>query len=101
MKIIDVFGKQLYSLNGEELVYSEMGKRLGDQRNHFAHGDLDKDFIDLSLLDLIFLERIVHAMQLKYYGIETRKIQCLTVYGFQITSLSTLCNPSVLFLTQM
>lgn len=74
-EIIDLFGKYLYSMNGEKVVYSEIGKRIGDQRNHFAHGDLDKDFIDLSLLDLIFLERIVYAMQLKYYGIETPKIQ--------------------------
>jgi len=74
-EIIDIFGNRLYSLNGEKLVYSEIGKRLGDQRNHFAHGDLDKDFIDLSLLDLVFLERIVYAMQLKYYAIEAPKIQ--------------------------
>jgi len=74
-EIIDFFGKRLYSTNGKELVYSDMGKRLGDQRNHFAHGDLDKDFIYLSLLDLIFLERVVYAMQLKYYAIETPKIQ--------------------------
>ena len=74
-EIIDLFGKRLYSLNDEKLVYTEMGKRLGDQRNHFAHGDLDKDFIDLSLLDLIFLERIVYAIQLRYYAIETPKIQ--------------------------
>lgn len=74
-EIIGLFGERLYSINEEKLVYSEMGKRLGDQRNHFAHGDLDKEFIDLSLLDLIFLERIVYALQLKYYGIETIKIQ--------------------------
>lgn len=74
-EIIGLFGEQLYSINEEKLVYSEMGKRLGDQRNHFAHGDLDKDFIALSLLDLIFLERIVYAMQLKYYNVETLKIQ--------------------------
>lgn len=74
-EIIEPFGKQLYSIYGEKLVYSEMGKRLGDQRNHFAHGDLDKDFINLSLPDLVFLERIVYAMQLKYYAIEPSKIQ--------------------------
>lgn len=74
-EIIDLFGEQLYSINNEKLVYSEMGKRLGDQRNHFAHGDLDTEFIDLSLLDLIFLERIMYAMQLKYYDIGTPKIQ--------------------------
>ncbi len=72
---MDIFGNYLYSLSKEELIYSEVGKRLGDQRNHFAHGDLDKDFIDLSLLDLIFLERIVYAMQLRHYNIENSKIQ--------------------------
>lgn len=73
--IIDVFGKQLYSLNDVELIYSEMSKRLSDQRNHFSHGDLDIDFIDDSLLDVVYTERIVYAMQLKYYGIEDRLIQ--------------------------
>lgn len=67
--IIGVFGKHLYQLNDESLVYSEMGERLANQRNHFAHGDLDKDFIGLSLLDLIYLEYVIYAMQLKHYGI--------------------------------
>ena len=74
-EIIDPFGKRLYSLNDTELLYSEMGKRLSDQRNNFAHGNLDIDFIDKSLLDLIYTERIIYAMQLKYYGIETKNIQ--------------------------
>ena len=73
--IIDIFGNNLYQINGEELNYSEMGQRLSDQRNHFAHGDLDKDFIGLSLLDLIFLKIIVYAMQLKYYEIDDIEIQ--------------------------
>ena len=74
-EIIDIFGQNLYSLNNQPLVYSEIGERLSSQRNHFAHGDLDKEFIDLSLLDLIFLEYIVYAIQLKHYGLETIKIQ--------------------------
>lgn len=73
--IIDSFGNHLYHLNNEELKYSEMGDRLANQRNHFAHGDLDKDFIGLSLLDLIFLECVIYSMQLKYYGIEDLKIK--------------------------
>ena len=73
--IIGVFGKHLYSINNEELKYSDMGKRLSDQRNHFAHGDLDKDFIGTSLLDLIFLEQIIYAMQLKYYGLDELSIR--------------------------
>ncbi len=74
-EVINLFGKMLYSLNDTELLYSEMGKRLADQRNNFAHGNLDIDFIDLSLLDLMYTERIVYAMQLKYYGIEIKNIQ--------------------------
>lgn len=73
--IIGIFGKHLYALNDTKLIYSEMGRRLSDQRNHYAHGDLNMDFIDKSLLDLIYTERIVYAMQLKYYGIEDKNIQ--------------------------
>ncbi len=73
--IIDTFGTHLYAINGEKLVYSDMGKRLGDQRNAYAHGDLDKDFIGLSLLDLIYLEMILYAMQLKHYGLDDTRIK--------------------------
>ncbi len=73
--IIDPFGQRLYSINHEKLVYAEMGQRLAEQRNHFAHGDLDKDFIGLSLLDLMYLEYIIYALQLKHYGIDTKNIQ--------------------------
>ena len=69
-EIITPFGTHLYKSNHAELDYSKMGERLGKQRNAFAHGDLDKDFIGLSLLDLIFLEMIIYAMQLRYFGIE-------------------------------
>lgn len=73
--VINLFGKHLYDLNGEELNYSSMGERLSLQRNNFAHGNLDKEFVGLSLLDLVFLEIILYAMQLKYYGLEEIKIK--------------------------
>lgn len=73
--IIGDFGRDLYELNGECLVYSEMGERLANQRNHFAHGDLDKDFIGLSLLDLVYLEYVIYALQLKHYGINDYHIK--------------------------
>lgn len=74
-KIIGNFGRGLYQLNDESLKYSEMGDRLANQRNRFAHGVLDKDFIGLSLLDLIYLEYIIYAMQLKHYGIDDERIK--------------------------
>ena len=73
--ILGTFGDHLYRLNGQVLQYSEMGQRLADQRNHYAHGDLDKDFIGLSLLDLIYLEYAIYAMQLNQYGVQNDKIQ--------------------------
>lgn len=74
--IIGVFGKNLYRLNEEELSYSEMGKRLSSQRNHYAHGDLDQGFIGLSLLDLMYMEYIIYAIQLNHYGIDAKHIRC-------------------------
>lgn len=73
-EIIDIFGQRLYSLNNETLNYSEMGERVAKQRNHFAHGDLDKKFINTSLSDIIFLEYIIYAMQLKMFGISDENI---------------------------
>lgn len=73
--IIGIFGKRLYSMNGETLVYHDMGLRISKQRNNFAHGNLDKDFIGLSLLDLIYLEYVIYAMQLKEYGVDKISIQ--------------------------
>ena len=52
-----------------------MCKRLSTQRNNFAHGNLDQEFIGNSLLDLIYLEYIVYAMQLKQYGLSNENIQ--------------------------
>ena len=68
-EISDVFGNHLYHLNNEELDYKEIGKRVSDQRNSFAHVKIDQEFINLSLLDLIYLEYIVYIIQLKYYKI--------------------------------
>ncbi|MGM9881363.1 MAG: hypothetical protein ACI31S_00770 [Bacilli bacterium] len=73
--ISDIFGNHLYSLNGEKLNYTKMGNRLSTQRNHFAHGDIDQEFIGLSLLDLIYLEYVIYIMQLKYYGVDDDKIK--------------------------
>ena len=58
-----------------KLEYSEMGKRLSSQRNHYAHGDLNQEFIGLSLLDLMYMEYMLYAIQLNYYGIDEKNIR--------------------------
>lgn len=73
--ISDIFGNRLYSINNEKLNYRDMGKRLSDQRNHFAHGDIDKEFIGLSLLDLVYLEYVIYIIQLKFYGVDDDNIK--------------------------
>lgn len=73
--VIGDFGKHLYNIYGYELNYSQMGKRLSSQRNNYAHGNLDKEFIGPSLLDLMYMEYVIYTMQLKYYGIDTINIR--------------------------
>ena len=73
--VIDPFGKYLYKINGEELKYTEMGERVAQQRNNFAHGNLDKEFIGLALLDIMFLQKIVYAMQLRRVGLDDIQIR--------------------------
>lgn len=74
-EISDVFGNRLYNINNENLNYKDMGKRLSNQRNHFAHGDIDKEFIGLSLLDLVYLEYVIYIMQLRFYGVDDNNIK--------------------------
>ena len=73
--IVGIFGEHLYSINNEKLDYVEMGERLANQRNNFAHGNIDKNLNSLSILDLVFLEFLIYAMQLKHYEIEDTIIQ--------------------------
>ena len=72
--IIGKMGERLYLKNRENFCYSEIGDRLATQRNNFAHGNLDKNFIGLSLLDLVFLKRIIYVMQLDSCGVERKQI---------------------------
>lgn len=75
--IINIYGNHLYHLNREELKYSEMGKRLSSppQKNHYVHGNLNQEFIGLSLLDLMYMEYVLYAIQLNCYGIDVVKIR--------------------------
>ena len=73
--VIDVFGKRLYDLNEEEFKCSKIGERLANQRNNFAHGNIDKDFEGVAILDLVYLGYLILAMQLRNCGISDKGIQ--------------------------
>lgn len=68
-EICKIIGLPLYRINDceSEFQYSRIGKRIETQRNDFAHGNIKKDFEGLSVLDLLFLERVLYLLQLKRY----------------------------------
>lgn len=67
--LVDPFGKYLYSINETQLDYKRMSERLATQRNNYAHGNLDKEFDEITILDLMLLQKIVCIMQLKRVGV--------------------------------
>lgn len=73
--ISDVFGKRLYELNNEIFDYKKIGNRVSTQRNNYAHGKIDQNFIGASLIDIIYLEYMIYIMQLKHYGLNNKNIQ--------------------------
>ena len=73
--VIGIFGKHLYSLNGEEFDYRMIGNRLATQRNDFAHGNIDKEFNGAAILDLLFLRYLIYALQLRRIGVSDSSIQ--------------------------
>lgn len=72
--MIDDYAKKLYKRNNEEFDYKKSGRRLSEQRNNYAHGNLDKEFIGESVLDLIVLERLIYSIQLSHYNLNEENI---------------------------
>ena len=60
----------MYNINNlkEEFDYTKIGTRVQNQRNNFAHGNLDKEFEETTTLDLIFLEKVIYILQFSTYG---------------------------------
>lgn len=71
---IGMFGKRLYKNNNQELDYDSLGERLAKQRNNFAHGNLDSEFVRYTLIDLTFVEYLIYAMQLRKIGLPNETI---------------------------
>ena len=91
--IVDLFGKYLYKINHIKICeYNKMGNRIANQRHKYAHGNLSKDFDELSSLDIYFLKMIVYTMQMKKMNIPDKNIKDaisnLFFSGFIITTES-------------
>lgn len=70
--LLGAIGRYLYSINNlkEEFDYIKIGSRIQNQRNNFAHGNLDKEFEEIATLDVMFLEKAIYLLQLSSYGID-------------------------------
>lgn len=74
--LFEPIGKYLYGINNcmEEFDYAKIGARIQLQRNNFAHGNLDQEFEEIAILDLIYLEKIIYILQLSKYEIDNNTI---------------------------
>lgn len=85
--LLGMIGQYLYSINNlkEEFDYAKIGMRVQNQRNNFAHGNLDKEFEETAILDLIFLEKAIYLLQLSTYGFddETMLDQVKRLFGMR------------------
>ena len=70
--LLSEIGRYLYNINNlkEEFDYTKIGSRIQNQRNNFAHGNLDKEFEETAALDVIFLEKVIYLLQLSSYGLD-------------------------------
>ncbi len=73
--ILEKFIKNIYKINGREnFKYSEIAERIQNQRNNYAHGNIDKDINTNVILDIIILEWVNYAMILKKLGYKDEEI---------------------------
>jgi hypothetical protein len=49
--------------------------RLQEQRNNFAHGNIDKEIDSITILDLRIVELLLYTMRLKDLGVENENIK--------------------------
>ena len=73
--ILEKFIKNIYEINGiEGFKYSEIADRIQNQRNNYAHGNIDKDIDTNVVLDIIILEWVNYAMILKKLGYSDEEV---------------------------
>ncbi|MCG4775106.1 hypothetical protein L0O83_18640, partial [Lawsonibacter sp. DFI.5.51] len=76
--IIEIFIKNLFYINNKEIdSYNIIGDRIQNQRNNYAHGNIDKEMNMDVILDIIILEWVNYAMILKKVGYSDDNIKKL------------------------
>ncbi|MEK5364105.1 HEPN domain-containing protein [Peribacillus sp. FSL K6-5616] len=74
--VLEVFINPIYSWNGlTDVKYTEISERIQTQRNNIAHGNIDKEFNSIVILDLLVLEWLYYAMVLSDVGVSREKIR--------------------------
>ncbi len=79
-EILSTFIKGLFKLNNisdKEQSYKRIAERIGIQRNNFAHGQIDKEFNELVVIDFIILEWLLYSMRLKSLKFEVPIIKIM------------------------
>lgn len=73
--VIGGFFRSLCFENQITLDYFAMAQPLAEQRNRYAHGDLEQDFDSVSIYGLTYLEWLIYAMQLRRCGVDDEHIR--------------------------
>ncbi len=73
--ILKNYTKNLYEENKEKFDCIKCGERIAKQRNNFAHGNIEQEFIGTSILDINLLEKMVYLLQFSHYDIDMNDIK--------------------------
>jgi len=74
--ILDLFIKNIYKTHQiKDLKYLEIAERIQNQRNNYAHGNIDKEINEMIAIDLNVLEWVYYAMVLNDIGMSRDNIQ--------------------------
>lgn len=74
--ILDRYIKDIYNMNQiKDVKYKDIAERIQNQRNDYAHGNIDKEINSIIGLDLNVLEWLYYAMVLSDIGMSRDNIQ--------------------------
>ncbi|MBP3532227.1 MAG: hypothetical protein J6K25_13805 [Thermoguttaceae bacterium] len=73
--VIGGFFRSLCFENQITLDYLAIAQTLAEQRNQYAHGDLEQDLDVVSIYGLTYLEWLIYAMQLRRCGVDDERVR--------------------------